>query len=224
MGTEVLFPQDILGNRRLVGFGPSSVTISADASLFPRRRVAPNCCSSSGGGVTGNPRPRRRPESRRRSEGSPRPAAAPAGKVGSGGNGGRGNLVMGQVTILRRGESLDSVTGKGLSRKAEKEGKRAEKAAAPVVLSSESGGDLIVFGTGRLGPEPASVPKQLRLVGVRTGTRAERAEMYAGPAFSLSPSPRALPLPTFSSRKPGECGADEHQSATRDLRRLLRLD
>lgn len=215
-----MLPQDILGSRRLGGCGPSGATSAAAASFFPRRKQTPNCCGSVGG-VSGNPRPRRRPEPRRRREGSPRPAAALAGKVGGGGNGNSGNLVMGQVTILRRGESLDSVMGKGPSTR---EGKHGDEAATPVVLSSEAGGDLIVFGTGRLGPEPAAVPKQSRLVGVRTAAKTERLEMYAGPAFSLSPSPRALPLPTFSSRKLGEGDADEHQSATRDLRRLLRLD
>ncbi|CAA7405988.1 unnamed protein product [Spirodela intermedia] len=102
---------------------------------------------------------------------------------------------------LRRGGSLDSKVG----------GKEEKK---PGILSSAGGGDLMVFGTGRLGPEPAVVPRQIRLVG--TAEHRRRGETYAGPAFSASPSPRALPLPTFPSKKP--------DAATRDLRRLLRLD
>lgn len=101
---------------------------------------------------------------------------------------------------LRRGGSLDS--------------KVAGEEKKPAVLSSAGGGDLMVFGTGRLGPEPAAVPKQIRLVGAAEHLR--RGETYAGPAFSASPSPRALPLPTFPSKNP--------DAATRDLRRLLRLD
>lgn len=102
---------------------------------------------------------------------------------------------------LRRGGSLDSKVA----------GKEEKK---PAVLSSAGGGDLMVFGTGRLGPEPAAVPKQIRLVDAAEHLR--RGETYAGPAFSASPSPRALPLPTFPSKNP--------DAATRDLRRLLRLD
>ncbi|CAN1137643.1 hypothetical protein LINPERPRIM_LOCUS23008 [Linum perenne] len=44
--------------------------------------------------------------------------------------------------------------------------------------------------------------------------------MYAGSAFAVSPSPSALPLPSFSKKK--QVSVDD--SATRDLRRLLRLD
>ncbi|GAA0164501.1 hypothetical protein LIER_20117 [Lithospermum erythrorhizon] len=42
--------------------------------------------------------------------------------------------------------------------------------------------------------------------------------MYAGSAFSVSPPPSDLPLPTFSKK----LSFDDH--ATRDLRRLLRLE
>ncbi|XP_056691559.1 uncharacterized protein [Spinacia oleracea] len=43
--------------------------------------------------------------------------------------------------------------------------------------------------------------------------------IYAGSTFDISPSPRSLPLPSFSTRMIGIDG-----SATRDLRRLLGLD
>ncbi|KAM7259116.1 hypothetical protein ACFE04_014857 [Oxalis oulophora] len=42
--------------------------------------------------------------------------------------------------------------------------------------------------------------------------------LYAGSAFAVSPAPSSLPLPSFSKR----ISVDD--SATRDLRRLLRLD
>lgn len=45
-----------------------------------------------------------------------------------------------------------------------------------------------------------------------------RGPLYAGSAFNVSPEPRSLPLPSFSRRK------DTEDCATRDLRRLLRLE
>lgn len=46
--------------------------------------------------------------------------------------------------------------------------------------------------------------------------------MYAGSAFAVSPSPSALPLPSFSKKK--KASEVVHDSATRNLRRLLRLE
>nr|AFK38396.1 unknown [Lotus japonicus] len=46
--------------------------------------------------------------------------------------------------------------------------------------------------------------------------------MYAGSACAMSPAPSALPLPSFSTRKQSPAAFDD--SATRDLRRLLRLE
>ncbi|MED6119753.1 hypothetical protein PIB30_014615 [Stylosanthes scabra] len=51
---------------------------------------------------------------------------------------------------------------------------------------------------------------------------AVNGDMYAGSAFSVSPSPSALPLPSFSTKKQSSPAVDD--SATRDLRRLLRLE
>ncbi|KAK2995556.1 hypothetical protein RJ640_014953 [Escallonia rubra] len=110
-------------------------------------------------------------------------------------------LVSGQVTILRRGESLDSKI-------------KGEPAA-----TKGSGTDLVVCGTGRLGPDPEMVPRQIRLSPAPANCRSD---MYAGSAFSLSPSPRAVPLPSFFNKPKGPRIVDD--SATRDLRRLLRLD
>lgn len=104
-------------------------------------------------------------------------------------------LVMEKVMILRRGESLDS--------KMNSEGLKKE------------GDDLVVIGTQRLGPDPNMVPKQIRIVDFKTG-----CEVYAGSAFAMSPSPSALPIPSFQ-RKFAPLAVDD--SATRDLRRLLRI-
>ncbi|CAO2162519.1 unnamed protein product [Urochloa humidicola] len=50
---------------------------------------------------------------------------------------------------------------------------------------------------------------------------AARPAAYAGPAFSTSPEPSALPLPQFPLRK---AAAAVDAAATRDLRRILRLE
>lgn len=104
---------------------------------------------------------------------------------------------MGHVTILKRGEPLNS--------KKEKE-REKEREKKPVVSS-----DPRVFGRDPLGPDPNLVPKQIRLV-----ASGRVGDVYAGSACSLSPSPRKVPLPNFSKRI--------EESATKDLRRLLRLD
>ncbi|RRT55734.1 hypothetical protein B296_00034896 [Ensete ventricosum] len=78
---------------------------------------------------------------------------------------------------------------------------------------------------GRLGPDPVMIPKQIRL---KSPAPAMPPNVYAGSAFDLSPSPRALPLPSFSRRKeeppPPPAKAVVDCSATKDLRRLLRLE
>ena len=79
-------------------------------------------------------------------------------------------------------------------------------------LDSTMKSDVVVCGTQRLGPDPEMVPKQIRLA---------KADVYAGSAFAVSPAPSALPLPSFS-KKPSSAAVDD--SATRDLRRLLRLE
>lgn len=101
-------------------------------------------------------------------------------------------LAAGKVKILRRGESLVSITA----------------------ANEDNGGEMAVYGTGRLGPDPETVTKQVR-VGL--------PDVYAGSAVTMSPSPRALPVPSFFKKGGGgEKIVDD--SATKDLRRLLRLD
>lgn len=107
-------------------------------------------------------------------------------------------LVMGQVTILRQGKSLPPVQ--------------------PKRVDASVGWDPAVFAVESLGPDPALISKQIRL---KPPTEEARDE-YAGSAFYLSPSPRALPLPNFSRTKHAPAAADS--SATKDLRRLLRLE
>jgi hypothetical protein len=117
---------------------------------------------------------------------------------------------MRQVVLLRRGESLDSLTSK-------------MKDGGPKVRSPKEKpvDDLTVSGSGNLDPELMEVaPKQICLSPPRY------PDGYAGSAFSLSPSPRSLPLPSFFNKKQQNNGISKpvDDSATRDLRRLLRLD
>ncbi|RWR93663.1 hypothetical protein CKAN_02292700 [Cinnamomum micranthum f. kanehirae] len=118
------------------------------------------------------------------------------------------SLVPGQVMILKRGESLDS--------------KKSEFKRSDLKKSvSLNEADLVVCGTERLGPDPDLVPKQIRM----KESVPLRTDMYAGSAFSQSPSPRLLPLPNFSFKKgTAAAAAVVDDSATKDLRRLLRLD
>lgn len=81
--------------------------------------------------------------------------------------------------------------------------KRGELLDSSMAISGQK-----FFGPGRLDPEPEQI----------------RIAAYAGSAFSTSPSPRSLPLPTFSRRRKEEEGSVADRSATKNLWRLLRLD
>lgn len=114
------------------------------------------------------------------------------------------DLLMEKVTILRRGESLDSKikTGNG----------------AEVTSLKKEGASLVVNGTVRVGPAPEKMPK-FRIVDFKTPV-AGKTDVYAGSAFAVSPAPSSLPLPSFSKKK--QISVDD--SATRDIKRLLRLE
>lgn len=107
------------------------------------------------------------------------------------------------VTLLRRGESLDSLISKRKTT-----GKTKIRVSEPV-------DDLAILGTARIGPESPEMRIHL--------------PVYAGSAFALSPSPTALPLPSFFSKKQQQneavsTGNPDTDLATRNLRRLLRLN
>ncbi|XP_010242559.1 PREDICTED: uncharacterized protein LOC104586882 [Nelumbo nucifera] len=111
------------------------------------------------------------------------------------------NLVVGQAAIVKRGQSsLDP------DRKSEFSTKKT------------------VYGTERLGPKPEMVPKQIRIADAKLFSPrvAVRSDVYAGSSCSISPSPSALPLPSFSKKKDQPALFDD--SATKDLRRILGLD
>ncbi|PIN06657.1 hypothetical protein CDL12_20785 [Handroanthus impetiginosus] len=88
-------------------------------------------------------------------------------------------IVMGQVRLLRRGESLSSVVSK-------------ISAATREAAIREPVNDLAVSGMASTEPDsPVVIPQQIRRIS------APPAAFYAGSACHSSPSPRALPLPSF---------------------------
>lgn len=189
MGTEVLRPQDCL--------------IRVPPAGFSRRRSYGNCYNygnygnNFNGVVVGSGKihrkPVARPEQRKRVASSERRPSSDDSKVARG-----SGLVMEKVTILRRGQSLDS--------------------KMKIESLKKVGDNFVVVGTQRIGPDPEMVPKQIRIMDLKH-------DVYAGSAFSMSPSPSALPFPSFQRKQmlaPATVVVDN--SATRDLRRLLRLD
>lgn len=213
MGTEVLRPQNCLIDR---------FREPQPAAVFHRRKNGNGYYNNNGyrkpvvrtekKKLNNKIQNQSEPSISRRSEES-KPVQIP-GKATSAADGG---IVMGQVMILRRGESLDS-----LNPNIRKENKTTSSCKKKKPASG-SGDELTVYSTGRLGPEqPGMLPKNIR-VG-RTPT-----DVYAGSAFSNSPSPRSLPLPSFfnnmnnNNKKQVEFKSFD-DSASRDLRRLLRLE
>lgn len=117
------------------------------------------------------------------------------------------NELTASVTILKRGESLDNINSK----------KKTEKLKIKRSVSGDLSSGFSSSSSSSSGSESSSDSER----GV------VRSEVYAGNAFYLSPAPSSLPLPTFFSiKKEGGCGASAiiDDSATKDLRRLLRLD
>lgn len=111
------------------------------------------------------------------------------------------NLVMGQVKLLRRGEPLNPAMNDNRV-----VGVVDRKPRAKSVEDS----DLVLGSTDRLGPDPETVQKQIKVAEFKV-----MDAIYAGSGAYASPPPSSVPLPAFL----GKNGA-----ATSDLRRLLRLD
>ncbi|KAF3457279.1 hypothetical protein FNV43_RR01936 [Rhamnella rubrinervis] len=196
MGTEILRPQDCLIER-----------IRVPPASFSRRKAYY-------GNPNPNPRSTRKPAVRSEKRDEKKWFASttnqPETSVSKRSSSDDLRAVkMDKVVILRRGESLDS---KIKSEALKKEG--------------GGGGDgLTVCGTERLGPHPEMVTKQTRIVDLRSSSSPPavgKTDVYAGSAFAMSPAPSSLPLPSFSKKKQVLAIVDD--SATRDLRRLLRLD
>lgn len=198
MGTEVLRPQDCIRD---------------SPAIFNHRK------SFFGNGVSKvNRKPFRsvKPESRRK---SPEPKKSADDDLRSM----NPKIVLGQVTILRRGESLDTKVKlsdtKPISKKITVKSSDAKHICKETTVKSSDtkqvSKEITVYGTGRLGPDPKIIPKQVRF---------GLPDTYAGSAFFTSPAPSSLPLPSFFKKDCGGVKAVDDSAATRDLRRLLRLD
>lgn len=152
------------------------------------------------------------------------------------------NLVLtGQVTILKRGQALKPNNNGSSQLEIAK-----EKTACFVVTPKEIPGPdpthvtknrtLTSRSVSSKGSKAAALPSVPKLSGFEPET-TERgngiktlnfplliSEKWAGPAYTNSPPPSCLPLPTFSPKKFGKGSAEIDRFATRDLRRLLGLD
>ncbi|XP_047315554.1 uncharacterized protein LOC124919339 [Impatiens glandulifera] len=192
MATEVLRPQDCLSDR---------IRGSPVSAYYHRRKATPingNNTYSKAAARKSTVRPEKKIDNTR--------SEATVSRNRNNNN----NMLIGHVTILKRGESV--VDSSKIKTRSEKTNTPAEE-------------DLVVCGTERLGPDPDLIPKQMRIGDLKPVPISRKSvDMYAGSAFSMmSPSPSSLPLPSFFSKKQVLKMADD-STATRDLRRLLRLE
>ncbi|XVE97524.1 hypothetical protein REPUB_Repub03eG0027000 [Reevesia pubescens] len=147
-------------------------TLSLDHPLRSRRYHNPNTIKPKSNNDFSNYRRRKRSpagfQSRRQSE--PMVAKLP-GK----------NLVMGQVQILKRGETLIATTEK--TYRGRINGSRGKEEF-----------DLALGSTNRLGPDPETMQKQIKPKEFKIGG------FFTGSASLVSPPPSSLPVPGFLVR------------------------
>ncbi|KAE8681178.1 hypothetical protein F3Y22_tig00111342pilonHSYRG00268 [Hibiscus syriacus] len=201
MGTEVLWPRDC---------------------LIERIRVSPMACScrryGNGGfnpGYHGHGRFNKKPIQKKRVGSdqavSKRSSSNDKLKVV------RNNVGIEKVTIFRRGCGnggfSPSYHGNGRFNKKPVQMKRIGSDHA-VSKRSSSNDKLKVVRNNNVGIEKVTILREDKSPAI------EKSDVYAGSAFVVSPAPSSVPLPTFSRKK--KIPIDN--SATRDLRRLLRLD
>lgn len=144
--------------------------------------------------------------------------------------------LAGPVTLLRRGESLDSLTKSDLNQDRNKCNNSVGSSKSPdfnphdeVSLGKREHRELKDRKKSRSRGYKSC--DDVSICGARQIKLSPARDVYAGSGFCLSPSPRSLPLPSFfSNMKAGNCDVDSSQakmfedSATSGLRRLLRLD
>ncbi|KAK7329984.1 hypothetical protein VNO77_24167 [Canavalia gladiata] len=192
MGTAVLRSHDCLQGR----FLPNDAFAIATSHIRSRRNTNPNP------NFNNSRRRKRSPVAAVQANCNDRDRRRSGDRSAAKGPATAANLAMGQVKILKRGEklSLENINSlHGLAVPAENSRVR--------VKSGESL-DLFLGSTDRLGPDPLTVQKQVRVSDSKEG-------IYAGSAFVASPHPSSVPVPGFLGR---------NGAATSDLRRLLRLD
>ncbi|KAF8365024.1 hypothetical protein HHK36_032971 [Tetracentron sinense] len=104
------------------------------------------------------------------------------------------NFVMGQVTILKRGEELKPIKDRG-----SEVGDDEKKAK----IDTDEGFGLCSMDL--LGQDREMVSKEIRLTDLNSGNG-----VYAGLAFFHSPPPSSLPIPSFFAKKEdGRIGVKE---------------
>ncbi|KAK6942246.1 hypothetical protein RJ641_027623 [Dillenia turbinata] len=94
------------------------------------------------------------------------------------------DLVMEKVVILKRGETLASLS-------------------KPVVVEQTNEEDLVLSSTTPLGPDPEMLEREIRVSDLNIVDG-----IYAGSAFFTSPPPSAVPLPAFVSAKKNAATSD----------------
>lgn len=218
MGTEILLPQDCLIERSRISpcrrrnYYYGSPSFSASKSSTPKSNN-PNARFNRKPAVRAERPDHQRKRSTEQSI-PKRSSSADDLKVSRSqslphGNNKSNSPMMEKVTILRRGESLDSNI------------KSSETTAAAwrKKQAGSAGASVSVTGTDWLGAGSGMVSKPVRIVD-RRSPMVGNCEVYAGSACSVSPAPSSLPLPSFSKKK--QVCVDDF--ATRDLKRLLQLE
>ncbi|XP_030477677.1 uncharacterized protein LOC115694729 [Cannabis sativa] len=203
MGTVILHPHDCLGAR----FRGESLTTTTDSQFRSNPNPNPSRTSFQSRRRKRSPPSSPRDDDCNRSKDVAMVEKSPAI-----------NLVNGQVTILKRGDSLSLIAGKNdrIHGAVVSDEKRKPKVVSvgkrkPRVVKVVEEADLGLGSTNRLGPDPEMMMKQ-----VRVSNHKLMDPFYAGScAASTSPPPSSLPLPGFIGNK---------EVATGDLRRLLDLD
>lgn len=126
------------------------------------------------------------------------------------------NLVMGQVKLLKRGETLPSPPFSS--------GPPSSKVdSTPPMKQRVQKTNYAAAGKKKIGFLVAGVSEEL------FPKQVHFPDCYAGSAFVSSPPPSSLPVPAFFKKKNVTLGDDKNNStstddATSDLLKLLRLD
>ncbi|GAB2266377.1 hypothetical protein Dimus_001386 [Dionaea muscipula] len=205
MGIEVLHPRDILMER--IRVAPTT------SAVFPRRRSF-----NTNNHHSMNRMPKLAIQKMRVNSGfksisvasiSGRPSSEDVRSAAK-------HLVIGKVRILRRRESLEPEKVKS----EEASTNMKEVHGGTIMISSAS--DLEMFQTRICIMDPTSPPPPPPPL---PKTHLSPVKVYAGSAaFAVSPSPESLPLPSFSRKNKKHMSMIVDDFATRELRRLLRLD
>ncbi|EOY29636.1 PREDICTED: uncharacterized protein LOC18587906 [Theobroma cacao] len=165
MATAILLPEECVGNRL------RHETLSLARPLRSRGNPNPNTIKPKSGNDGSSSRGRKRSSARFQSNNRRQSESMVVKSPGK-------NLVMGQVKILKRGEKLIPV---------------AEKTNRGRIhgSSGEEESDLALGSTNRLGPDPETMQKQIKVKEFKI-----RNDLFAGSNF-VSPPPSSLPVPGF---------------------------